>query len=244
MTRLAVLGIGVAGLAVVLLVAAGGLEQFGHYPGPYGDVIARVVVPERHATELVGAVTFDYRGVDTLGEEFILLAAACGCVELLRVRRAEREREEREAPGLSAPAAAVRWLAALLVGPVLVLGLYVIAHGHLTPGGGFQGGVIVAAGLLLAYAGGHAFALGRIRAEPLLEAAEAAGAGAFAVLAVSGLVVGAAALENVLPLGTAGQLLSGGTIPVSNVAVGLEVAGAVALVLSEFLDQALLVRRR
>jgi multicomponent Na+:H+ antiporter subunit B len=53
-------------------------------------------------------------------------------------------------------------------------------------------------------------------------------------------VFAAAAMENFLPFGTAGSLLSGGTIPVLNVAVGVEVTGAVTLILTEFLDQALL----
>jgi multicomponent Na+:H+ antiporter subunit B len=60
---------------------------------------------------------------------------------------------------------------------------------------------------------------------------------------VAGLVAGSAVLENVLPLGETGQLISGGTLPVANLCVGLEVTGGVALILSEFLDQALLVHK-
>jgi multicomponent Na+:H+ antiporter subunit B len=48
----------------------------------------------------------------------------------------------------------------------------------------------------------------------------------------------------VLPLGTAGRLLSAGTIPLSSVAVGLAVTGGFAFMLSEFLEQTLVVRRR
>jgi multicomponent Na+:H+ antiporter subunit B len=236
------LGLGLAGLAALLVWAFGGLPDFGHYGGPYGLVIAEVVIPQRHATSLVTAVVFDYRGIDTLGEEFILLAASAGCVALLRLRRGEREAEEREAARAPEPAAALRSLAAALVGPVLVVGLYIVAHGHLTPGGGFQGGVALAAALLLAYAGGQAFTR-RVHAEPVLEGAEALGAGAFALLGVGGLIAGSAVLYNFLPLGETGQLLSAGTLPVANLCVGLEVTGGVALILSEFLDQALLVHQ-
>jgi multicomponent Na+:H+ antiporter subunit B len=240
--RRALLGIGLAGLAGFLVWGFGGLPDFGHYRGPYGLVIARVVEPQRHATSLVTAVVFDYRGVDTLGEEFILLAASGGCVALLRLRREEREAEEREAAQAAEPAAALRSLAAALVGPVLVVGLYIVGHGQLTPGGGFQGGVVLAAALLLAYAGGQAFTR-RVRAEPALEGGEALGAAAFALLGVAGLIAGSAVLYNFLPLGETGQLLSAGTLPVANLCVGLEVTGGVALILSEFLDQALLVHR-
>src|SRR5439155_9716605 len=95
--RRALLALGLGGLAATLVAALTGLPDFGHYHGPYGIVLGPLVVPQRHVTELVGAVTFDYRGFDMLGEEFILLLAVAGCAALLRLRRAEREREERAA---------------------------------------------------------------------------------------------------------------------------------------------------
>jgi multicomponent Na+:H+ antiporter subunit B len=232
---LAALGV----LGAVLVVAVTGLEPFGHYPGPYGDVLARVVPGERHTGQLVAAAVFDYRGFDTLGEEMILFAAACGCAALLRVRRRERE-DDAGAPARPVPSFAARAMGAALVGPVLVLGAYVIAHGHITPGGGFSGGVIVAGALLLAYAAGQVVRLRRVGSITLLEGAEALGAAGFLALALGGLIAAGALLQNFLPLGTSGMLLSAGTIPVGNVAVGIEVAGAVALIFAEFLEQTLL----
>jgi multicomponent Na+:H+ antiporter subunit B len=225
-------------LGAVLVVAVTGLEPFGHYPGPYGDVLARVVPGERHTGQLVAATVLDYRGFDTLGEEMILFAAACGCAALLRVLR--REHEEEEPPARPVPSFAARAMGAALVGPVMVLGAYVIAHGHLTPGGGFSGGVVVAGALLLAYAAGQGVQLRRVRSIVLLEGAEALGAAGFLALGLAGLIAAGTLLKNFLALGTSGMLLSAGTIPVGNVAVGLEVAGAVALVFAEFLEQALL----
>lgn len=235
---LAALGV----LGAVLVVAVTGLEPFGHYPGPYGDVLARVVPGERHTGQLVAATVFDYRGFDTLGEEMILFAAACGCAALLRVLR--REHAEEDASARPVPSFAARAMGAALVGPVLVLGAYVIAHGHLTPGGGFSGGVVVAGALLLAYAAGQGVRLRRVRSIVLLEGVEALGAAGFLALALAGLIAAGSLLKNFLALGTSGMLLSAGTIPVGNVAVGLEVAGAVALVFAEFLEQALLEEPR
>jgi multicomponent Na+:H+ antiporter subunit B len=152
-----------------------------------------------------------------------------------------REHEEGEgAPARPVPSFAARAMGAALVGPIMVLGAYVIAHGHLTPGGGFSGGVVVAGALLLAYAAGQGVRLRRVGSIALLEGAEALGAAGFLALALGGLIAAGALLDNFLALGTTGMLLSAGTIPVGNVAVGIEVAGAVALVLSEFLEQALL----
>ncbi|MGZ4278303.1 MAG: MnhB domain-containing protein [Solirubrobacteraceae bacterium] len=226
-------------LGATLVVAVTGLEPFGHYPGPYGDVLARVVPGKRHTGQLVTATVLDYRGFDTLGEEMILFAAVCGCAALLRVLRRERE-AERGTPARPVPSFAARATGAALVGPVMVLGAYVIAHGHLTPGGGFSGGVVVAGALLLAYAAGQGLRLRRVSSIGLLEGAEALGAAGFLALALAGLVATGTLLKNFLALGTSGMLLSAGTIPVGNVAIGLEVAGAVALVFAEFLEQALL----
>jgi multicomponent Na+:H+ antiporter subunit B len=61
-----------------LLWGLTGLPDYGVYNGPYGDVLNRVAVAERKATNVVASVTFDYRGVDTMGEEYILFAAVLG----------------------------------------------------------------------------------------------------------------------------------------------------------------------
>jgi multicomponent Na+:H+ antiporter subunit B len=240
-TRSAVGLLGLAGLGAVLVVAVGGLKPFGHYPGPYGDVLAKVVPSERHEGQLVTATVLDYRGFDTLGEELILFTAACGCAALLRIRR--RERGEQAADMRPVPSLAAQALGGAFVGPVVVLAAYIVVHGHLTPGGGFSGGLIGAGALLLAYAAGHAVRVGRVGSIGLLEVAEAVGAGGFVALALGALIAVGVTLKNVLPLGTSGMLLSTGTIPIGNLAIGLEVSGAVALVFAEFLEQALLEER-
>ena len=76
-----------------------------------------------------------------------------------------------------------------------------------------------------------------MRPVALVEVADAAGAAAYGLVAVGGLLFGVAAMDNFLPTGTAGSLLSAGTIPVLSVAVGVEVTAAVTLILTEFVDQ-------
>jgi multicomponent Na+:H+ antiporter subunit B len=132
----------------------------------------------------------------------------------------------------------------VLVGPTLLLGIYVVVHGALTPGGGFQGGVLLAGALLLVYAAGQVAAVERVRPASLVEVADAVGAAAYTLVALAGLVFGVAVMDNVLPYGTTGSLLSGGTVPVLSVAVGVEVTAGVTLILSEFVDQMLLRSRR
>jgi multicomponent Na+:H+ antiporter subunit B len=237
--------VGAAGLTLLLLWGYSGLPHFGHYRGPYGDVLNAVAVPERHITDVVTAVNFDYRGFDTLGEEFILFAAVIGVAILLRAQRDEVEREASEfAFGRSAPRTsdAVRGLAIGLVGPTVVTGLYIVAHGHLTPGGGFQGGVVLATALLLVYLAGEYSFVRRAAPMSLVEVTEAVGGGGFAVIGLLGVISGVAYLENVLPLGDIGALNSAGTVPPINVAVGLEVAAGFVLIVVEFLEQTLMVR--
>ena len=131
-----------------------------------------------------------------------------------------------------------RWL----VGPVLVLGLYIDTHGQLTPGGGFQGGVVLAGAVILVFVAGGRVAMAPIRPNGPAEVLEAIGAGGYVAVGVGGLIAGMQFLSNFLPLGTKGSLLSSGTIVSLSAIVGLEVAGALTLIVSEFVDQRLLTR--
>lgn len=247
-----VLAAGIAAVAVIYLVAAHGIPAFGHYRGPYGDVVNAAGVRERHVTDMVTAVNFDYRGLDTLGEEFILFVSAAGvAVELRRARRErrreleERGEDERSAdrgPRLPPTSAAVTTVALLMVAPVLLLGIDIAAHGQLTPGGGFQGGVILATALLLVYLAGTYRRMRRIGPVTVVELGEAVGAGGFVLVGVAALLTGAAFLTEVLPLGTTGLLASGGTITIISALIGLEVAGSLVLIATEFLEQALEIR--
>jgi multicomponent Na+:H+ antiporter subunit B len=237
--RRAVALVSLAVMGVALLAACLGLPDFGHPRGPYATEAIRLALQARHATSTVGAITFDIRGIDTLGEELILFSAAVGATVLLRSQRAEQEARdaiERHHELAERTPASVRAVGAALTGPVLVLGVYIVAHGHLTPGGGFQGGVVLASAFLLVYVAGHFLS----QPASLVEAAEAAGAAAYVLIALGGLVFAGAAMENFLPYGRTGELLSGGTIPVLNAAVGVEVCGAITLILSELFDQAML----
>lgn len=230
------------GFGLLFVWGLAGLPDFGHYSGPYGIVLQHVAVQERHATNVVTATTLDYRGFDTMGEEFILFAAATGLVVLLREQRGEHEEEE-EHPSErrhSEASEALGGLGFALIGPLIVLGIYIVAHGHLTPGGGFQGGVILAAAFLLAYLAGQYLSSGPPRPFLPAELAEGLGAAGFVLVGVGGMISGSAFLFNFLPLGTPGNLPSAGTMLPLYLSVSLEVAGALVFIFSEFLDQRML----
>jgi multicomponent Na+:H+ antiporter subunit B len=239
--------IGAAGFAALLLWGISGLPEFGSYDHPYGLLLNRVGVAQTSATNVVAAVTFDYRGFDTFGEEFILFGAVLGTTLLLRAQREEEEgppedhAQDRRAPHDSD---AVRELCLGLVAPSFLFGLYIAAHGHLSPGGGFQGGVVLATAPVFMYLGGEYNGLRTVSPEPLVELGEGSGAAGYGVVGLLGLFWGMSFLENVLPGGAPGDLLSSGTILALNVAVALAVAAGFVLLLTEFLEQTVEVRRR
>jgi multicomponent Na+:H+ antiporter subunit B len=240
-TVLTAVSLAVLGFAVVAAVL--GLPDFGEPRGSYGHEAVTLILGERQLANTVVGITFDLRGIDTLGEELILFCAAIGTTLLLRAQReegrAQRALDEADEARERVPSS-VGALGAALVGPVLLLGLVVLLHGTLSPGGGFQGGVVLAAALLMAYAAGQLVMIERVRPISLVEVSEALGAGAFVLIAIGGLVFSTVAMANFLPFASLGSLLSGGTVPLLNLAVGLEVAGALTLILTEFVDQALL----
>ena len=237
-----------AALFTIFILAVRELPQFGHYRGPYGDVLNRETVYERHATDVVSAVNFDWRGIDTLGEESILFLSVVGTIVLLRTGDAEVQGKDKEDARPNAdiplPSEATRVATLGLVGPLVVFGLYIVTHGHLTPGGGFQGGVVLATAPLLVYVAGDLKTFKRIANHQFVEIMEALGIGGFLGIGFLGMAVRGAFLRNVLPLGTTGHLFSGGTILVLNVFTGAAVAAGMLSVMYAFLEHTIEVRLR
>jgi multicomponent Na+:H+ antiporter subunit B len=226
--------------APALIHGLSALPAFGGYRGPYGDIVNRLVVPARHVTNAVTAVNFDFRGLDTLGEELILFAATVGVAMLLRGTRghttsAERVKlPNRKRPGRSEAVTLIaRWFAPL----TLVFGLYVILHAQLTPGGGFQGGVIVFAAFLLVYLGGGYGAWSRLTPGAVVHVAESCGILVYLLGGIVSLALGGVNLQNDLPLGKLGSILSGGLIPILNLGVALAVAAGFLSVAREFFEE-------
>ena len=245
--RLLLFGIGAAGLGVVLVFGLGGLPAFGDYHGVDGRLIDGIGVTERHATDLVTALNFDFRAFDTLGEEFILFASVLGVVLILRELREEQERPNQEGADehrLAGASEALRAVALVLVPSLLAIGVYIVVHGQITPGGGFQGGVILATGPLAVFLAGRYLRMRIIAPHTVVEIGDAVGAMGYGLVGLGGLVFVGVFFKNFLPLGIPGHLLSAGQIDVASTAVGLEVSGAFLVAWSEFLDQAILVRGR
>ncbi len=226
----------------LFVYAAHNLPAWGDYRGPYGDQISTLVGYERHATDAVNAINYDYRGFDTLGEEFILFTAVLGVMLLLRrnpdidpqhvIEVASSKLGDR--PVLSSTVRAFT-LPAILV--TVVFGLYIGLHGQLTPGGGFQGGVILATAPLLIYISENTETFEHITSHAAIEVIEAIGAGSYALIGVAPLLAGLPLLTNILPLGSTGDVFSSGTIALISACVGVEVTAAFLLVIYTYLQE-------
>ncbi|MDO9340760.1 MAG: MnhB domain-containing protein [Bacteroidales bacterium] len=116
----------------------------------------------------------------------------------------------------------------LIAGMVFMYGIYIIVHGHLTPGGGFAGGVVIAGSfILLILAFGSDF-LNLVKEESGSTLYENLAILVVLFLAVSGLLFGTRVFFlNWFPKGTVGQLVSAGMLPLYNIFVGIEVAASI-----------------
>jgi len=119
----------------------------------------------------------------------------------------------------------------LIAGMIFMYGIYVIIHGHLTPGGGFAGGVIVAGSLILvtlAYGGNF---LNLIKEEAGTTIVESLATMMVIMIATAGFIFGTHVFfNNFLPKGIVGQLISAGVLPLYNIFIGTEVAASIFII--------------
>ncbi len=236
--RVGLLAASFATLAVPAWRTIVAVPRFGAHPLPYGDAINAAAPVQRHVTNMVTAVNFDYRGFDTLGEEMMLLAAVTGTAVLLRSERDEEERQRLGPPRSISGRSEAITLAGRITAPVtLLFGLYVALHATVTPGGGFQGGVIMASSLLLIFLGEGHRTWSRLMRSEWLDACEGIGGAAYALAGIATMLAGAAFLQNLLPLGTLKSMISGGLMLVLNAAVALAVFAGFATLFVEFLQE-------
>jgi multicomponent Na+:H+ antiporter subunit B len=209
------------------------LSKLGHYYAEKGP-------QELGAPNLVTAVVVTYRGLDTLGEVTVLFISAAGVGLLLRRTRRNQDDDkgleqgdrEEETAVVHKPASEIVETATELLLPMVILfGVYVFMNGHLSPGGGFQGGAIIASGtmfLLLALPESHISRL-------MIAITESMSGFIYVVIGVLGVVLAGGFLDNrIMDLGTYGSLFSAGAIPLIYIFVGLKVGFELSAVLDRF----------
>lgn len=218
-------------LVVMLLAAVSDLPGFGHPENPVNNQVAERYIEnglqETGAVNIVTGMILDYRAFDTLGESHVLFAAACTVLILLRADKKREQAEDEDSDRRYEPKNDVilQTAARVLVPPIFIFGIYIILAGHLGPGGGFSGGAVIGAGLIL-----YLNAFGFARTEKFFTAKTYRRV-SFCALACYSLAksysfyTGANHIESAVPLGTPGAILSSGLILLLNICVGVVVAG-------------------
>lgn len=185
---------------------------------------------ELGAANIVTAIVVTYRGLDTLGEIAVLFLAAAGVGLLLRKRDAEgpvpRRRPASEILGTGA---------AFLVPVIIMFGASIFLQGHLTPGGGFQGGAVIASAVLLVFLAVPDYGLGH----GAIRAIESLSGTAYVMIGLLGLVMAGGFLDSrFLPIGEFGTIMSAGAIPLIYTLIGLKVGTELASILASLRGRA------
>ena len=220
-------------LITILLAVVAGMPKFGYDQNPADNEVYRRYVEngmsEAGAINTVADMILDYRAFDTLGESNVLFTAACIVLILLRADRDPKSGKDlipelRTEPPWGRKDSILRASAAVLLAAGMIYGIYIILNGHLSAGGGFSGGALAGAALVL-----FSMAFGPERVERTMNQKNWswivwAALMVYTLLKTYSFYTGANGIESVIPLGIPGTILSGGMILPLNICVGIVVA--------------------
>lgn len=229
------------GAVLIALVIVGVLLYTVAFMPPYGrsdnpasnEVVERYIekgIEETGAVNLVAGMILDYRAFDTFGESCVLFLGVVSVIMLLKSDRnnadpqADREQKEDKLFARLQSNVILQTTARMAVPVALLFGLYVVLNGHLSLGGGFSGGALMGAGLVL-YSNSYGFtATRRFFNEKVFTAITTACLVVYCLAKGYSFFMGANGMESGIPLGTPGAILSAGLILPLNVCVGFIVA--------------------
>lgn len=199
------------------------------YYDPVNDRNTNATVPDSYLTgsrndtgsqNVVTAIVVEYRGFDTLGEVTVLFSAATGLAMILSFNRRNRK-------NAAEPNFIVATGSTVVLPFIILVGAYIFIHGHLSPGGGFPGGAVIASGFLLMLLAYPNYVM---KKGPVTVTESLAGL-TFVTIALLGLVFASAFLQNFLDMGDFGTLLSAGIIPLIYIAVGFKVGSELSAIM-------------
>lgn len=226
-------------LIVMLLMTVFYLPSIGDAQNPASnEVVERYIengLQETGAVNIVTGMILDYRAFDTFGESNVLFIAACCVLILLRIdvndaknnSKAEKARIEAEMNDrLYEPKndLILQKVAFFLVPFLMIFGIYIILNGHLSPGGGFSGGAVIGAGLIL-YLNAFGFKkTERFFTQKTFKTVTFCALTFYCLAKSYSFFTGANHIESHIPLGKAGDIISSGLILPLNICVGMVVA--------------------
>ena len=208
------------------------LPPFGAVENPTNNEVAQRYLEkgleETGAVNMVAGMILDYRAFDTFGESNVLFIATCCVLILLRndkQSQKQRDASVRKEQFYEPKEDTILQKITFLLFPIIVIfGIYVILNGHISPGGGFSGGAIIGAGLIL-YANAFGFEkLNRFFTEKTYKLVSFSALTFYCLAKSYSFFTGANHLESGIPLGTPGDIISSGLIFPLNICVGMVVA--------------------
>ena len=217
-------------LVSVLLVTVSCLPPTGSADNPDNNIVSERYIEsglqETGALNIVSGMILTYRAFDTFGETNVLFIATCCVMILLMVDDAVLKKQEVMNDRRFEPKndAILQGTAFVLCPIIFIFGIYIILNGHLSPGGGFSGGAIMGAGLILYVASFGFKRTQRFFDEHVYKIAKITALCMYGLIGTYFYMTGANGIENHIPLGIPGHILSSGIILPINVCVGLEVA--------------------
>lgn len=217
-------------LVGLLLYTVSYLPRIGSSANPDNNIVSQRYIEEgleeTGALNIVSGMILTYRAFDTFGETNVLFIATCCVMILLMVddailKKIEDKDDRRFEPKNDA---ILQGTAFALCPIIFIFGIYVILNGHLSPGGGFSGGAILGAGLIL-YTSAFGFKkTQRFFNETIYKIAKITALCMYGIIGSYFYITGANGIENHIPLGIPGHILSGGIILPIDICVGIEVA--------------------
>ncbi len=226
--------------AVVLLVVILFALVFARLVGDYTEAQALRPLAEHYVTQgpielgaanIVTAILITYRGFDTLGEVAVLFMVAASVGLLLKQSADEPDEAQSDAVERRDASEIVATGTQVLLPLIFTFGAYVIVNGHLSAGGGFQGGAIVASGVMLLLLARPGATL-NVAALSVVESL----AGVFYVsIGILGLIFAGGFLDGrFLPAGEFGSFISAGAIPLISALLGIKVGAELSVIIDGF----------
>lgn len=211
-----------------LLLTVAYLPSFGDPSNPANNEVSRKYIldamAETGAVNIVAGMILDYRAFDTFGESTVLFIAASAVIILLRNDRKKRGAKEDDVIYEPKEDVILQTVAKILIPTALIFGIYVVLNGHISPGGGFSGGAIMGAALILYCNAYGTTAVSRFFTYKTFSAVSVTALGFYAVAKSYSFYTGANHIHSIIPTGTPGDLISSGLILPLNICVGVIVA--------------------
>lgn len=193
-----------------------------------GELFLAINMETASANAVTSVVTF-FRGLDTLGEVTVLFLATTGISLMLSSSKRVDDKAIKQDSFI------LNTASKLLLSVIILFGVYIIVHGHLSPGGGFQGGVVIASAFLLLFLANPNMNL----KHSILSFGESISGVSYVLVGIIGLLKLNILFGNFLPhpISQIGDLVSGGIIPIIYIIVGIKVGSEMTVIIEYFIKR-------